>query len=99
MSIRIKSEIRYIVLIDTDVKINVMIEKMIIKKNLTMRSRFHMNFVSHINHTKNFLKICENVKINIKKFRNRHHIFVMNEANYVLILNQSFMKKNKTSIQ
>ena len=99
MSIKRKNETRYTALIDIDVEINVMIEKIMIKESLIMRSRFHMNFVSYIDHTKNFLRICENVKMNIKKFRSRYHIFVMNKANYVLMLDQSFMKKNKTSIQ
>ena len=94
-----KNETRYTALIDTDVEINVMIEKIMIKKNLIMRSRSHMNFVSHINHTKIFLKICENVKININEFRSRYHIFVINETNHVLVLDQSFMKKNKINTQ
>ena len=99
MSIRMKSETRYTVLINTDVEINVMTEDMMFKKKLVMRSRLYINFVSHIDHTKNFLRVCENVKMNINEFRSRHHIFVMNEANHVLVLDQSFMKKNKISTQ
>ena len=86
MSIRMKSETRYTALIDTDVEINVMTEDMMLKEELVMRSRFHMNLVSHINHTKNFLKVCDNVKMSINEFRNRHHIFMMNEADHVLVL-------------
>ena len=61
MSIRMKSETRYTALIDTDVEINVMTKDMMLKEELTMRSRLYMNFVSHINH-KEFSKSMRECK-------------------------------------
>ena len=92
-------EKKYIALLNTKAEINVIIEKMMINENFFMKSRFHFNLMNHTKHFKIFLKICENVTINIKKFIINHHIFVINEADHMLIFDQFFMKKIKTNIE
>ena len=99
MFIRMNFEKKYIALLNTKAEINVIIEKMMINENFFMKSRFHFNLMNHTKHFKIFLKICENVTINIKKFIINHHIFVISEADHMLIFNQFFMKKIKTNIE
>jgi hypothetical protein len=50
ISIRMKSDIRYIALLNTEAEINVMIEKMMHKKDLFMRSRSVFNLIFYIDH-------------------------------------------------
>ena len=94
-----KFDTKYIALLNIEIEINVMTKKMMMKKNLIMKSRFHINFVLHIEHNKIFFEMCENVEINIEDFKIKHHIFVMNETNHILILSQSFMQKTRTNIE
>ena len=99
MFIRMNFEKKYIALLNTKAEINVIIEKMMINENFFMKSRFHFNLMNHTKHFKIFLKICENITISIKKFIINHHIFVISEADHMLIFNQFFMKKIKTNIE
>jgi hypothetical protein len=86
ISVRMKSDTRYITLLNTEAEINVMIEKMMHKKDLFMRSRFALNLISYINHQQKFLDVCKDVKISIENFIIKHHIFVIAKIDYVLIL-------------
>jgi hypothetical protein len=84
--IRMKSDTRYVALLNIEVEINIMIEKMMHKEDLFMRSRSVLNLISHIDHQQKFLSVCENAKINIENFIIKHHIFVIARVDYVLIL-------------
>jgi hypothetical protein len=50
ISVRMKSDTQYIALLNTEVEINVMIEKIMHKKDLFMRSRSVLNLISYIDH-------------------------------------------------
>jgi hypothetical protein len=50
ISVRMKSDTRYIALLNTKAEINVMTEKMMQKKDLFMRSHSILNLISHIDH-------------------------------------------------
>jgi hypothetical protein len=86
ISVRMKSDTRYIALLNTEAEINVIIEKLMHKKDLFMRSRSALNLISHIDHQQKFLSVCENVKISIESFIIKHHIFVITRVDHVLIL-------------
>jgi hypothetical protein len=86
ISVRMKFNTRYIVLLNTKAEINVIIEKMIHKKDFFMRSRSIFNLISYIDHQQKFLKVCEDVKISIENFIIKHQIFMIARIDYVLIL-------------
>jgi hypothetical protein len=66
ISVRMKSDTRYVALLNIEAEINVMIEKMMHKEDLFMRSRSTLNLISHIDHQQKFLNVCEDVKISIE---------------------------------
>ena len=90
---------KYIVVLNTKAEINVIIEKIMINENFFMKSKFHFNLMNYMKHFKNFLKICENVTINIKKFIINYHIFVISKTDHMLIFDQFFIKKFKINIE
>jgi hypothetical protein len=95
--VRMKSDTRYITLLNTEAEINVMIEKMMHKKDLFMRSRSVLNLIFYIDYQQKFLSVCEDVKISIKNFIIKHHIFMIARVDHVLILDQSFLLKSRIS--
>jgi hypothetical protein len=97
ISVRMKSDTRYVALLNIEAEINVMIEKMMHKEDLSMRSRFALNLISYIDHQQKFLSVCEDVKISIESFIIKHHIFVIAKVDHVLILDQSFLLKSRIS--
>jgi hypothetical protein len=50
ISVRMKSDTRYVALMNIEAEINVMTEEIMHKKNLFMRSRAILNLISYINH-------------------------------------------------
>jgi hypothetical protein len=90
-----KSDTRYIALLNTEAEINVMIEKIMHKEDLSMRSRSTLNLISYIDHQQKFLSVCEDVKISIENCIIKHHIFVIAKVDYVLIFDQSFLLKSR----
>jgi hypothetical protein len=97
ISVRMKSDTRNVALLNTEAEINVMIEKMMHKEDLSMRSRSALNLISHIDHQQKFLKVCEDVKISIENFIIKHYIFMIASIDHVLILDQSFLLKSRVS--
>jgi hypothetical protein len=51
-----------------------------------MRSEFRFRLISHIDHDINFDEIRDDVELNIKELKTRHHIFVIAHADYQLVL-------------
>jgi hypothetical protein len=95
--VRMKSDTRYVALLNTGAEVNVMIEEMMHKEDLSMRSRSALNLISHIDHQQKFLSVCEDVKISIENFIIKHHIFVIARIDHVLILDQPFLLKSRAS--
>jgi hypothetical protein len=97
ISVRMKSDTRYIALLNIEAEINVMTKKMMHKQDLFMRSRSILNLIFYIDHQQKFLRVCENVKINIENFIIKHHIFMIARVDHVLILDQSFLFKSRVN--
>jgi hypothetical protein len=97
ISVRMKSDTRYVALLNTEAEINVMIEEMMHKEDLFMRLRFTLNLIFDINYQQKFLSVCEDVKISIENFIIKYHIFVIARVDHVLIFNQSFLLKSRIS--
>jgi hypothetical protein len=97
ISVRMKSDTRYIALLNIEAEINVMTEEMMHKEDLFIRSRSVLNLIFHIDHQQKFLNVCENVKISIENFIIKHHIFMIARVDHVLILDQSFLLKSRVS--
>ncbi len=83
--------VKIIELINSKAKINVMIKKLMNKTKIIMRFEFQFRLIFHIEHDMNFDKICDDVELNIKKLKTRHHIFVIVHANHQLVLDQFFL--------
>jgi hypothetical protein len=87
----IENVVRIIELMNSKTKINVMIKNLMNKTRIIMRFEFRFRLIFHIDHDMNFDEICDNVELNIKKLKIRHHIFVIIHANHQLILDQFFL--------
>jgi hypothetical protein len=87
----IEEIVKIIELMNSKMKINVMIKKLMNKTKIIMRfnSRFHLIF--QFDHDMNFNEICDDVELNAEKLKTRHHIFVIAHANHQLVLDQSFL--------
>jgi hypothetical protein len=72
-------------------KINVMIKILMNKTKIIMRFESRFRLIFHIDHNMNFDEICDDVELNIKKLKTRHHIFVIIPANHQLVFDQSFL--------
>jgi hypothetical protein len=66
-------------------KINVMIRKLMNKTRIIIRFESRLRLIFYIEHDMNFNEIYDDVKLNIKKLKTRHHIFVIVHANHQLV--------------
>jgi hypothetical protein len=73
-------------LMNSKAKINVMIKRLMNKTKIIMRFESRLRLIFHIDHDMNFNEICDDVELNIKELKTRHHIFVIAHANYQLVL-------------
>ncbi len=78
-------------LMNFDVKINVMTRRLMNKIDITMRSDLRLRLIFYIEHDMTFDDVCDDVKLNIKKMKTRHHVFVIVHVNHQLVLKQSFL--------
>jgi hypothetical protein len=47
--------------------------------------------VSHTDNTQGFVGVCENVEVQVNRIITKQHIFVIDEANHLLVLGQPFV--------
>jgi hypothetical protein len=47
------------------------------KVDIIMRSDFRLRLIFHIKHDMNFDDVCDDVELNIKEMKTRHHVFVV----------------------
>jgi hypothetical protein len=78
-------------LMNSKTKINVMIKRLMNRTKIIMRFESRFRLIFHIDHDMNFDEIYDDVELNIKKLKIRHHIFVIIHANHQLVLDQSFL--------
>jgi hypothetical protein len=82
----IESVVKIIELMNSKTKINVMIKRLMNKTRIIMRFESRLRLIFYIDHDMNFDEICDDVELNIKRLKTRHHIFVIIHANHQLIL-------------
>ncbi len=87
----IKNVVKIIELMNSETKINVMIKKLMNKTKIIMRFKSRFRLIFHIEHDMNFDEMCDDVELNIKELKTRHHIFVIAHANHQLVLDQFFL--------
>jgi hypothetical protein len=58
---------------------------------IIMRFESRLCLIFHIDHDKNFDEVCNDVELNIKRLKTRHHIFVIIHANHQFVLDQFFL--------
>jgi hypothetical protein len=86
----IEKTMRMSKLMNFDVEINVMTRRLMNKVDIIMRSDFRLRLIFHIEHDKNFDDVCNDVELNIKKMKTRHHVFVVVHVDHQFVLKQSF---------
>ncbi len=64
-------------LMNSDVKINVMMRRLMNKVDIIMRFDLRFRLIFHIEHDMNFDDICNDVELNVKKMKTRHYVFVV----------------------
>ena len=83
---------------DTGAEINVMTDKVKRKFDLPMRPAPALQWISHTGHRQNFLEVCEEVDVSIGGVTTKQHIFVMNSADHVLVLETPFLIRMRASM-
>jgi hypothetical protein len=73
-------------LMNSSVEINVMTKRLMNKIDIIMRSDFRLRLIFHIEHDINFDDVCDDVELNIKKMKTRHHVFVVAHVDHQLVL-------------
>jgi hypothetical protein len=76
---------------NSKMKINVMIKKLMNKTKIIMRFESRFRLIFHIDHDMNFDEMCDDVELNIERLKTRHHIFVIVHANHQLVFDQFFL--------
>jgi hypothetical protein len=87
----IEKTMRMSKLMNFDVEINVMTRRLMNKTDIIMRFDSRLRLIFHIEHDMNFDDVCDDVELNIKKMKTRHHVFVVAHVDHQLILKQSFL--------
>jgi hypothetical protein len=82
----IQNAIKIIELMNSETKINVIIKRLINKTKIIIRFESRFRLLFNIDHDMNFDEMCDDVELNIKDLKTRHHIFVIVHANHQLIL-------------
>ncbi len=82
----IEKTMRVLKLMNSDVEINVMTRRLMNKIDITMRSDLRLRLIFHIEHDMNFDDVCDDVELNIKKMKTRHHVFVVVHVNHQFVL-------------
>jgi hypothetical protein len=73
-------------LMNFDVEINVMTKRLMNKIDIIMCSDSRLRLIFHIEHDMNFDDVCDDVELNIKKMKIRHHVFVVIHVDHQLVL-------------
>ncbi len=87
----IKNIVKIIELMNSKTKINVMIKKLMNKTRIIMRFESRFRLIFNIDHDMNFDEMYNDVELNIKKLKTRHHIFVIVHASHQLVFDQFFL--------
>jgi hypothetical protein len=78
-------------LLDTGAEINVMTLDIAQEAGLAMRRNPKLVLVSHTGNTRGFVGVCENVEVQVGGIVTKQHIFVVDEADHLLVLGQPFV--------
>jgi hypothetical protein len=91
IKIIIENVIKIIELMNLKTKINVMIKRLMNKTKIIIYFESRLRLIFYIEHDINFDEICDDVELNIKKLKTRHHIFVIVHADHQLVFDQFFL--------
>ena len=80
-------------------KIENLILSMIAATSLAICKRLYLELVMHTSHHYLFVKICENIAINVDALIIQTWVFIVKTDNHLLILGQLFLYKGKFSQQ
>lgn len=78
---------------------NIITIKIIEDVGLAIQYGPKLELVSHTSHSCLFLSFCNNVEIDKKRLKIRHLIFVIEQGDYNLILDQLFLNLVKFSLE
>ena len=83
------------VLIDFRTEINVMILTVAEDLNLSICTVQNVQLVSFSRETKQFVKLCEKIEVDIDSIKSKHVFFIMNDADHFLVLDRLFQTKTR----
>ena len=86
-------------LLDCGAEVNITTCKIIVTASLIMRKGPRLELVTHTDHHCPFVKVCENMAINMGGLVIQTLVFIVETANHFLVLGQLFLYKNKFSQQ
>ncbi len=95
--VRLEDGSKVTTLFDTGTEINVMIRKLMENANLAIKKGSKLKLVSHTDHNRPFLRLCEDVEVAIGGLKTRHPIFVVEAGDHDLVLSQPFLNSMKFS--
>lgn len=95
----INDEIYIKTLINSKTEINVISETFVSETQLFMQWNYHLKMIEVSKAKAQFMKICENVKIDIKEAKTIILIFMIKDNKYSLILNRSYERWAYLSIK
>lgn len=81
-----KNDLKVLVLLDTEAKINIMIKKVMQNTRLTMKQGFHLKLVSYTGYSQPFLCLYKDVEIVVGNLKIKYLIFIIEYRDYNLVL-------------
>ncbi len=95
--VRLEDGSKITALLDTGAGINVMTREVMEDTGLAIRRSPKLELVSHTGHSRFFLGLCKDVEVRIEGLKTRHPIFVVENGDHDLVLNQPFPNSVKFS--
>ena len=86
-------------LLDTGAEINIIIDKLARAAGFVIRYSPRIEMKSYTEYQKEFIRVCKNVSIYIRAIEIVTPVFVVEEADYTLVLGQPFIQEGKVMFE
>lgn len=95
--VRLVDSYKVTTFLDTGAEINIITRKVIEVARLAMQRSLKLELVSHTGHNHSFFSLYTDIEIGIGSLKIRHSIFVIEQENHDLVLDQLFLNSVKFS--
>ena len=86
-------------LLDTEAEINIITDKLARAASLVIRYSPRIGIKSYTRHRKEFIEVCKDVSIYIGVIEIVTSVFVVEKADYILVLSQLFIQESKVMFE